>query len=761
MKKHYVLSGLLITGIICVLSVGTATSNEVIIDDFESYSTGQTFIINSDWTNANSCFPSVIEEAGNKFIQSSSCYNGQGVTKPFKFDNGLNYGEININFSGEITSGSGNNSSAELIFYSSSISNNSFGIGLVNWPSGGYDHQLRLRLPGKNIAGAKLSPGVWYDFSLNVDWDSPVSTGFGLVCLKYKEKESSDWITDESLCNKELNLADISAIDSLQLRMDGISSRLGRIDNIVIYNEGSTTNINTPPVADAGSDQAVIYVGSTIQLDGTQSYDIEGDTITYNWAVLSKPEGSTAELSDVTSPNPTFLADVHGDYTIELVVSDGTSSSTTDQVIITLGNSSPVANAGLNQSVVQGEQVCFDGSDSTDDNEDILSFSWSLTTPDGSSASLDDPLAEITCLTTDLPGTYKVTLVVNDGWVDSPPSTASAYAASYQGATTMTLQETITTINDIPLGDLKNKNMQNSLTRKVNAVLALIEQGEYADALDKLQNNLLDKNNGCATSGSPDKNDWIQDCAEQDQVYQLIMEAIDYVTPLVEGEELKNEINNYEGQPELFFNSLDTQVIKSNVSLVLDDIPMFNIGGNIIDAMSVIEFMVIGDYGSATSSTASIAMAKMIPFIGQLTTAATTGEFLAEKFNSMLTNQAYGAVVDLLVSQNIEKHSKQIFTEVEMLEFLQSGVKLYGSGGFALYEINNMVDEGYLDITISSAEKTYSLTVKGALAIYASLVPPVKDGLLGMYGSPTYEGVEHNDDLLNDLQRALTPSSEW
>ena len=297
-----------------------------------------------------------------------------------------------------------------------------------------------------------------------------------------------------------------------------------------LYNQGAPEN--TPPFADAGPDQAIIQVGSTVQLDGTQSWDPEGDTINYNWFIVSKPEGSAAELSDSTAPNPTFLADVHRDYTIELIVSDGSSSSTADQVIVTFNNTVPVANAGSNQSVVQGDQVCFDGNGSIDDNGDILSFDWSLIAPNGSTASLDDPSAEITCLTTDLPGTYEATLVVNDGWVDSPPSIASAYAASYQDETTMTLQETITTINDIPLGDLKNKNMQKTLTNKVNAALELIEQGAYAEALDKLQNDLLGKTDGCATSGSPDKNDWIEDCTSQGQIYPLIMEGIEYVTEL-------------------------------------------------------------------------------------------------------------------------------------------------------------------------------------------------------------------------------------
>jgi len=177
---------------------------------------------------------------------------------------------------------------------------------------------------------------------------------------------------------------------------------------------------NTPPIADAGPDQAIMQIGTIVQLDGSQSYDIEGDPFTYNWTLLSKPEGSNASLSGQMSPNPTFEADIHGEYVLELVVSDASSSSEPDQVIVTFDNAVPVANAGPNQSAVQGDQICFDGNGSMDDNGDFLSFRWSLITPDGSTASLDDPSANITCLTMDIPGSYEATLVVNDGWEDSP-----------------------------------------------------------------------------------------------------------------------------------------------------------------------------------------------------------------------------------------------------------------------------------------------------------------------------------------------------
>ena len=72
--------------------------------------------------------------------------------------------------------------------------------------------------------------------------------------------------------------------------------------------------INTPPVAAAGEDQAVIVVGSTVQLDGSQTWDPEGDPLSYLWAIKEKPAGSNAQLDDPGSPAPSFIADVHGNY---------------------------------------------------------------------------------------------------------------------------------------------------------------------------------------------------------------------------------------------------------------------------------------------------------------------------------------------------------------------------------------------------------------------------------------------------------------
>ena len=67
-----------------------------------------------------------------------------------------------------------------------------------------------------------------------------------------------------------------------------------------------------------------------------------------------------------------------------------------------------------------GEEVTLDGSSSPGENTGALSFDWTLTTPDGSNAVVDDPSAETTTFEADVEGTYDVALEVSaDGAIDT------------------------------------------------------------------------------------------------------------------------------------------------------------------------------------------------------------------------------------------------------------------------------------------------------------------------------------------------------
>ena len=90
---------------------------------------------------------------------------------------------------------------------------------------------------------------------------------------------------------------------------------------------------NTPPVANAGSDFTV-PVGTTASLDGRTSSDADLDSISFLWSFDSVPNGSTAALSSISSSQISFVPDELGDYTIKLVVNDGTEDSQPDFITV-------------------------------------------------------------------------------------------------------------------------------------------------------------------------------------------------------------------------------------------------------------------------------------------------------------------------------------------------------------------------------------------------------------------------------------------
>jgi hypothetical protein len=198
-----------------------------------------------------------------------------------------------------------------------------------------------------------------------------------------------------------------------------------------------TITATTPaPVANAGPAQSVI-VPVVVMLDGSGSTAAAGKTLTYAWTLPTRPAGSAATISNNTSPMPTFNADVAGTYVASLVVNDGTTSSAPSTVQITgaTANAPPVANAGPAQNVTIPTTVFLSGAGSSDPNGDALSYSWSFSArPEGSTAALAGALTVTPNFSPDLPGVYDVRLVVNDGQVNSAPSTVRITAATGNSA---------------------------------------------------------------------------------------------------------------------------------------------------------------------------------------------------------------------------------------------------------------------------------------------------------------------------------------
>ncbi len=169
---------------------------------------------------------------------------------------------------------------------------------------------------------------------------------------------------------------------------------------------------NARPVANAGDDQYFDEITGNIVLDGTNSYDPDsGDTITFQWRQISGPN-VTLINPDTTEPN--FTPPVEDVYMFELTVSDGSTNSVPDNVMIVVGNRAPVANAGEDQICELGQQIFLNGSESYDnDADDILSYSWSQIS--GPIVELSDPNTCTPSFTPLIEGEYVFELIVNDG----------------------------------------------------------------------------------------------------------------------------------------------------------------------------------------------------------------------------------------------------------------------------------------------------------------------------------------------------------
>jgi len=194
----------------------------------------------------------------------------------------------------------------------------------------------------------------------------------------------------------------------------GGNSSAGPID----YNGRVQVVINQAPSADAGSDE-IVRRGELVSLDGSGSSDPDDDDLSYSWSFSSLPDGSTATLSSETAEQPTFTADLPGNYVLTLVVSDGTYDSDPDSVTITCNNP-PVPCAGSDLSVSIGELVILDGICSFDADFDTITYSWTLySQPLTSTAVLNNASTRQPDITPDAAGDYAIFLVVNDGLEDS------------------------------------------------------------------------------------------------------------------------------------------------------------------------------------------------------------------------------------------------------------------------------------------------------------------------------------------------------
>jgi PKD repeat protein len=171
---------------------------------------------------------------------------------------------------------------------------------------------------------------------------------------------------------------------------------------------------NEPPVANAGGPYQT-ELGSPTLFDGSGSSDADGDALSYAWDFGDGNSGTGAQ------PQHTYGA--AGIYTVSLVVSDPLVASAPDVTTATISetvvNEPPVAVVGGPYSGEAGIALQLDGSASFDPDGSVQSYNWDF--GDGNSGSGAAPLHTYASA-----GNYTVSLVVNDGSLDSAEAKTTA-----------------------------------------------------------------------------------------------------------------------------------------------------------------------------------------------------------------------------------------------------------------------------------------------------------------------------------------------
>jgi len=184
----------------------------------------------------------------------------------------------------------------------------------------------------------------------------------------------------------------------------------------------TVVRVNRPPVALVVASPESVEVGSRVTLDGSASYDPDGDFLTYEWIQTGGPQ---VALEGAETAAAVFYAVNEGVLTFRLVVRDSEFASASAEVTVTVNgvNHVPVANAGEDLQGSLGSEICLDGSGSYDpDPGDTLTYQWSQKQDGGGTlVTLRGADTPAPCFTPANPGRYVFTLAVSDGKAVSVP----------------------------------------------------------------------------------------------------------------------------------------------------------------------------------------------------------------------------------------------------------------------------------------------------------------------------------------------------
>jgi subtilisin family serine protease len=160
--------------------------------------------------------------------------------------------------------------------------------------------------------------------------------------------------------------------------LEGITVTGGRLNLLNAVGGTPPPPDNEPPVADPNGPYYAV-VGQEIEFNGSESYDPDGDPLTYTWDF---GDGNTVTGSEA---RPTHTYTAAGLYTVSLIVNDGKLDSeekfTSADISAVGDNQAPIADVKEESLTVQRndpDPVVLDASESYDPDGDPISFAWQV-----------------------------------------------------------------------------------------------------------------------------------------------------------------------------------------------------------------------------------------------------------------------------------------------------------------------------------------------------------------------------------------------